>query len=170
MRGVARHAGVSEQTVYRHFVNERGLHDAVMRRLEERARIDLATLRLEDIADVAARILVQVSSHPVRQRPPLNPSLMDVQDRMRQALRNAFANGTEESTCEIHATAALVDALWSVSTFERLAVDWELNPDQAIQTTTWVISLIVQALQRGDRPVLGTIEHPALAGKGGRDH
>ena len=56
IRAVAERAGVHERTVYRHFGNERSLRDAVMRRLEQDAGIDLAQMRLEDIADVTARI------------------------------------------------------------------------------------------------------------------
>ena len=41
IRAVAEEAGVNERTVYRHFVNEQGLHDAVMHRFEEEAGIDL---------------------------------------------------------------------------------------------------------------------------------
>src|SRR4029453_2711712 len=54
IRAVAERAGVNERTVYRHFVNEQGLRDAVMHRLEEEAGIDLTGLRLEEVADVAA--------------------------------------------------------------------------------------------------------------------
>ena len=53
VRAVAERAGVNERTVYRHFGNERGLHDAVMHRLEEEAGIDLEGMQLGDIAKVA---------------------------------------------------------------------------------------------------------------------
>ena len=64
IRGVAEQAGVNERTVYRYFGNERGLRDAVMHRLEQEAGIDLEGMRLEDIADIAARIFAHVSSLP----------------------------------------------------------------------------------------------------------
>ena len=77
IRAVAERAGVNERTVYRHFANERGLHDAVMHRLEEEAGIHLARLRLEDVADAAARIFEHVSSYPREPRPPLDPTLTE---------------------------------------------------------------------------------------------
>src|SRR5438552_1120883 len=56
IRAVAERAGVNERTVYRHFVNERGLRDAVMHRLEQSVGIDLDTLALDDVAEVTARM------------------------------------------------------------------------------------------------------------------
>ena len=64
IRAVAEKAGVNERTVYRHFVNEQGLHDAVMHEFEEEAGIDLRGMELEDVADVTARIFAHVSSYP----------------------------------------------------------------------------------------------------------
>ena len=64
IRAVAERAGVNERTVYRHFVNEQGLHDAVMHQFEEEAGIDLRGMHLEDVADVTARIFAHVSSYP----------------------------------------------------------------------------------------------------------
>ncbi|HEV3056512.1 MAG TPA: helix-turn-helix domain-containing protein, partial [Solirubrobacteraceae bacterium] len=51
IRAVAERAGINERTVYRHFPNERVLRDAIMQRLEEAVGIDLAQLRLDDVAD-----------------------------------------------------------------------------------------------------------------------
>src|SRR5581483_2680711 len=48
VRAVAERAGVNERTVYRHFGNERGLRDAVMKRQEEEAGIDLEGMHLDD--------------------------------------------------------------------------------------------------------------------------
>ena len=83
IRGVAEQAGVNERTVYRYFGNERGLRDAVMHRLEQEAGIDLEGMRLEDIADIAARIFAHVSSYPLRSKPPLDPTLTDADLRQR---------------------------------------------------------------------------------------
>ena len=64
IRAVAERAGVNERTVYRHFTNEQGLHDAVMHQFEDEAGIDLRGMQLEDVADVTARIFAHVSSYP----------------------------------------------------------------------------------------------------------
>ena len=48
--------------------------------------------------------------------------------------------------------AAMLDVLWSVASYERLVVDWELDPEQAIRGVTWVIGLVEEAVRRGRRP------------------
>jgi AcrR family transcriptional regulator len=153
MRGVAEEAGVNERTVYRYFGNERGLRDAVMHRLEEKAGIELEGMQLDDVADIAARIFAHVPSYPVRPKPPLDPTLTDANLRQRNALLGALADGTSEwSDSERTSAAALLDALWSVATYERLASDWGMTREQAIGTVTWAIGLVEDAIRRGQRP------------------
>jgi AcrR family transcriptional regulator len=150
---VAEQAGVNERTVYRHFANERGLRDEVMRRLEQQAGIDLAGLQLEHIADVAARIFETVSSHPLEPRPPLDPTLTEASQRNRDALRRAVAARTEGwSEADQAVAAAMFDVLWAVAAYERLVVDWQLDSEQAIEGITWVIELIEDAVRTGRRP------------------
>ncbi len=91
IRAVAEEAGVNERTVYRHFGNEQGLHDAVMHRLEEEAGIDLEGMRLDDVADVTARIFEHVSSYPTDAPPPLDPTLAEAKRRQHEALLAAVS-------------------------------------------------------------------------------
>ena len=91
IRAVAEEAGVNERTVYRHFANEQGLHDAVMHRLEEEAGIDLHGMQLEDVADVTARIFDHVATFPPDARPPLDPTLLEAKRRQHEALLAAVA-------------------------------------------------------------------------------
>lgn len=154
VRGVAEQAGVNERTVYRHFGNERALRDAVMHRLEQRAGIDLEGMRLEHVADVAARILDHVSSYPRRPKPALDPTLTDANLRQRHALFGALDDWTAEwSESDRASAAALLDVLWSVATYERLVSDWEMDRDQAIRTVRWAIGLVQRAVRDGERPV-----------------
>ena len=153
IRGVAEQAGVNERTVYRYFGNERGLRDAVMHRLEQTAGIDLEGMRLEDIGDIAARILAHVSSYPVRSKPALDPTLTDANLRQRNALFGALGDWTAEwSESDRISAAALLDVLWSVATYERLVSDWEMDRDHAIRTVTWAIALVQEAVRSGRRP------------------
>ena len=153
IRGVADEAGVNERTVYRYFGNEQGLRDAVMHRLEQKAGIDLDGMRLEDVADMTARIFAHVSSYPIRPKPPLDPTLADANIRQRGALFDAL----EEKTGQWHESdrytvAALLDVIWSVATYERLASDWDMQSDQAIETVTWLIGLVEDAVADDRRP------------------
>lgn len=153
IRAVAQRAGVNERTVYRHFVNERALRDAVMQRLEVDAGIDLAQMRLADIADVTAHVLRHVSAYPLDTRPPLDPTLVEANRRQHDALLAAVVDHAVNwpSTDRVIA-AAMFDVLWAVASYERLVVDWELDPEQAIRGMTWVIQLVEQAIREGRRP------------------
>lgn len=153
IRAVAERAAVNERTVYRHFVNEQGLRDAVMHRLEEEAGIDLATLRLEDVADFAARIFEHVSSYPREPRRTLDPTLAEAGQRQRKALLGALKARTAGwPAADRLAAAAIFDVLWSVASYERLMVDWRLDHNQAVRAITWVIGLVEEAIRKGRRP------------------
>ena len=153
VRGVAKQAGVNERTVYRHFANERGLRDAVMRRLEQQAGIDLDGLELADVADVARRIFATVAAHPVERRTPLDPTLQDASNREREALLRALASHTDGwSDTERVVAAAMCNVLWRVAVHDHLVVDWGLADDDAVAGITWVLGLLEQAIRDGRAP------------------
>lgn len=153
IRAVAERAGVNERTVYRYFGNERGLHDAVMQRQEEEAGIDLAGMELDDIADIASRIFDYVSSNPIQPRPPLDPTLDAAKQRQQEALLGAIAARTARWPSEDQVVAAaMFDVLWSVASYERLVVDWQIDSAQAIRGITWVIGLVEAAVRGGRGP------------------
>jgi AcrR family transcriptional regulator len=153
VRGVAEQAGVNERTVYRYFGDERGLRDAVMHRLEEQSGIELDGMRLEDVGDIAARIFEHVASYPVRPKPALDPTLADANLRQRRALVGALGDATPGwSEPDRRAVAALLDVLWSVSTYERLVADWDLGSTEATRSVTWAIDLIRRAAHDGTGP------------------
>lgn len=153
IRAVAEHAGVNERTVYRHFANERGLRDAVMHRLEEEAGIELARLRLEDVADVAARIFEHVSAYPRERRPRLDPTLTEAGQRQRKALLDAVAARTASwPEADRVVAAGMFDVLWGVASYERLVIDWHLGRDDAVRGIAWVIGLVEEAIRTGRRP------------------
>ncbi len=154
IRAVAEKAGVNERTVYRHFTNEQGLHDAVMHEFEDQAGIDLRGMRLEDVADVTARIFAHVSSYPSDARQPLDPTLLDAKQRQHDALLAAVATraGTWSDDDRTLA-AAVLDVLWSVASYERMVVDWHLDPTEATRGISWVIELVRQAIAPGARGI-----------------
>jgi AcrR family transcriptional regulator len=153
VRAVAERAGVNERTVYRYFGSERGLRDAVMHRNERDAGIDLAGMQLEDIATVATQIFEHVSQYPREPRPPLDPTLVDAKDRQREALLGAIAARAEQWTEEDRTmAAAMFDVLWSVASYERLVVDWQIDHERAVQGISWVIGLVEQAVRDGRGP------------------
>ena len=42
--------------------------------------------------------------------------------------------------------AAVLDVLWSVASYERMVVDWQMDPAEATRGISWVIGLIRQAI------------------------
>lgn len=153
IRAVAEGAGVNERTVYRHFANERGLRDAVMQRLEEEAGVELAGMRLEDVAEVTARIFEHVSDYPIARRRDLDPTLTETGERQRSALLEAVAARTARwPEPDRVVAAAMLDVLWSIASYERLVVDWQLDGGEATRGITWVIGLVEDAIRKGRRP------------------
>jgi AcrR family transcriptional regulator len=153
VRAVAERAGVNERTIYRYFGNERGLRDAVMQREEEDAGIDLAGMQLDDIAGIASRIFDHVSSYPTEPRAPLDPTLAEANQRQRDALLGAIAAHATEWTPEGQTVAAaMFDVLWSVASYERLVVDWQIDQKRAIKGIAWVIGLVEEAVRAGRGP------------------
>jgi AcrR family transcriptional regulator len=146
---VAERAGVNERTVYRHFAGERELRDAVMARLETEADVVLEGLALEDIKDHTARLLEYVSSFPLESRNIDDPTLMAAHRRQRAALIAAVSAQTDDwPEADRAIAAAMLDVLWSVASYERLVVDWELDPKEAIKGATWVIGLVEDAIRQ----------------------
>jgi AcrR family transcriptional regulator len=153
VRAVAAHAGVNERTVYRHFANERLLHEAVFAHLEREAGVDLAGLDLDGVGPMAAQVLRYVSGFPLEPRTSDDPTLVDANRRQREALLAAVTPTTGEwpERDRVLAAAAL-DVLWSVAAYERLVASWDLAPGEAIEALTWVIGLVERAVRQGERP------------------
>ena len=153
VRAVAQGAGVNERTVYRYFANERALRDAVMAELEQQAGVDLDELELDDLQRFTAQILEFVSAFPLEPRTPDDPTLASTGRRQRDALLAAVGPRTEGWPERDRAIAAAVlDVLWSIGTYERLAGDWALDSADAITAVTWTMGLVQDAIARGDRP------------------
>src|SRR5215469_10438719 len=92
-RAVAERAGVSESTVYRHFANERELHDAVMQRLQEQAGVTYEGVTLDEVADVASRVFAAMSGFAVSAwtQQVDDPTFTAIDQMRGQALRDAVA-------------------------------------------------------------------------------
>jgi AcrR family transcriptional regulator len=150
---VAERAGVNKRTVYRHFANERVLRDAVFRRTEQEAGVDLATLRLDGVADAATRVFRYVSRYPLDPPPPLDPTLVDANRRQHDALLAAVkAHAESWSSKDRTLAAATLDVLWALRSYEQLVNDWQLDRDDAIRAITWAIGLVEDAVKDGRRP------------------
>ena len=152
---VADRAGVDVRTVYRHFANERELRDAVMRRLEEEAGVTVEELRLEDFADVTARVYAQLELLRHRAQAGRRPHVR----RHRPApARGAAGRGRTVDRgvvrqADREVAAAVLDLLWTVPTYERMRSAWQFDPAEATRAARWVIELVRRALDEGTAAV-----------------
>lgn len=155
-RAVAARAGVNERTVYRYFPTERDLRDAVLERMQAEAGVDLEGLSVERVQEVATRIFEYVSNFPLEPRTPRDPTVAAANARQRDALLGAVtAAAGDWPTADRVVAAALLDVLWSPTSYERLVGDWGIEPKDAIAAITWAIGLIQASLgQAAPRPAL----------------
>jgi AcrR family transcriptional regulator len=150
---VAERAGVNKRTVYRHFANERVLRDAVFRRTEQEAGVDLSTLTLDRVADSAERVFRYVSRYPLDAPPTLDPTLVDANRRQHDALLAAVKEHTNGWTSKDRTlAAATLDVLWALRSYEQLVNDWQLDGADAVRAITWAIELVEDAIRDGRRP------------------
>jgi len=153
VRAVADRAGVNERTVYRHFASERDLRDAVLERLRTEAGVELEGLRLEDLREVAIRILEYVSSFPIEPRASTDPTVAAENVRQRAALMAAVSPAARRwPVVDRKLASGIFDVLWSPVSYERLVADWGLPPKEAIRGITWVMGLVEEAIRQGKRP------------------
>jgi AcrR family transcriptional regulator len=154
-RAVAERAGVGERTVYRHFPTERHLHDAVMKRLHEEAGIDYDRIRLATLTKIAGRMFRSMRSFAVGQSvvEPNDPTFQAVDEQRRAALRRAVEEAAPDwNDRQRETTAAVLDVLWHVPSYERLVSAWQFDPDRATRTLAWMIDLVVDAVERDEPP------------------
>jgi AcrR family transcriptional regulator len=152
-RAVAERAGVSERTVYRHFPSERELNDALLEHLADEAGVSYEGLDLDDIAPVAARVLASLSSFEVSALTDRPPQFASVDRQRRDAVLDAVAASRNDwSDAERRKAAAVLDVLWGIPAFERIAVLWGLDADDAVDAITWAVGLVVEAVRAGEGP------------------
>jgi AcrR family transcriptional regulator len=154
-RAVAGTAGVSESSVYRHFANERELHDAVMQRLGEQAGVTYEGVTLDQVADVAGRVFAAMSGFAVSAwtQQVDDPTFTTIDQMRGQALRDAVeATAPHWSSQERDAAAGVLDVLWSPVSLERLMVQWSMSPERATDVIRWAIGLVVDSVRDAAAP------------------
>src|SRR5215467_6307760 len=151
-RAVAETAGVSESSVYRHFANERELHDAVMQRLAEQAGVTYEGVALAEVADVVFAAMSGFSVSASTQQVD-DPTFTTIDQMRGQALRDAVAAAAPRwSAQERDAAASVLDVLWGPVSVERLMVAWRMSPERATEVIRWAIGLVVDSVRNAAAP------------------
>lgn len=152
-KAVAKRAGVSERTVYRHFASERQLRDSVMEDLVSASGVELEQLELDNFSDATNKIFTVLSTFALTPATVKDPTLASMDEKRRVALRAAVSRVTPDWTEEERdMVAASMDILWDVPSYERLLAAWSFEPQQAARTIQWLIRLVQESVRRGDRP------------------
>lgn len=154
-RAISERAGISERTVYRYFPTEQALKNAVIQQLVKESGIDLNALNLAEFATTIKGLFQYMLSFSARTKPDEDPAFQSVDHDRRMALLRSVVEATpgwSEAQQEI-VTAAL-DILWQPSTYERLLNGWNFDPETSLAALTWLIDLILQAVDNGQRPAI----------------
>ena len=153
VRDVAARAGVHERTVHRHFATERDLRGAVLQRLIEEAGVTVEGMRLDEVPRHVEQLfgyLSEFSSAPRREPDELFVAL---DQRRKAALLETVSEGAKGlSEAETRLVAAMIDALWGMSTYNRLTGDWSLDADEAVRGVNWLVGLLTDAVRAGRGP------------------
>ncbi len=148
-RAVAERAEVSERTVYRHFPAERHLHDAIMARLEDDAGISYEDVKLDNLADVTARVFTSLKRFAIKDtiEKPHGSAFISADARRHDALDRAVtAHAPELFDTQRRAFAGLLDVLWSPTTYERLVGAWNVDDTEAVAAVQWLIAKLVASI------------------------
>jgi AcrR family transcriptional regulator len=159
-RAVAERAGVSERTVYRYFGSEQELRDGVMGHLEEAAGVRYEGIELDDVPEVATRVLRSLASFSVQGTGTgagagdgADPTFVAEDEHRRAAVAAAVARSAPEWTGRQRTMAAgLLDVLWSVPSFARLSEVWHLDTEEAAEALGWLIRLLNDAIREDCPP------------------
>lgn len=142
-KAVAAAAEVSERTVYRHFPTQRDLHEAMLLRINQEARISYGGLALEEVPDVVERLFRSLGTFTpdlVARTQPSDAAIAMNRERMQSLLH------ANEGDVRL---AALFDVLWSTDAYERLVLSWRMTTEEAIDTVTWALRALVNHQQSG---------------------
>jgi len=152
---VAERAEVSERTVYRHFLTEQGLHDAMMCQLELDAGIRFEDWKLEDLPEALGRMFASLPKFAARAASPANVDFAPAERRRRVAIQDATAGVTGDCTDKQRLLiAAVLDVFCTAATYERVVKTEGLNHRDASAGLIWAMRVLVEALRDGNRPML----------------
>jgi AcrR family transcriptional regulator len=158
---IAERAGVSQRTIYNHFGSRRELIDALADWLGERMQRAGGRTHPDGLSSLPAA--VQRNFELFSQDPELTHALVVIEAveptsthvKRTWAFRDAVAASYPElADREQVAVTGIVRRLVSSGSWDGLTREHGLSSDEASTAVTWVLGLITDALDRGDRPAL----------------
>lgn len=154
-RAISERAGISERTVYRYFPTEQALKDAVIQQLVKESGIDLNALTLTEFTTTIKGLFSYMLSFAAKTKADEDPAFQSVdQDRRMALLRSVIQATPGWSEAQQQIVTAALDILWQPSTYERLLNGWNFDSEKSLAALTWLIDLIVQAVENEQRPAI----------------
>jgi AcrR family transcriptional regulator len=157
-RDIARAAGVSERTVYRHFPDRRELHEALAERLlAQPPSID----EVDDLDELAVRVADAYMAFEANSRETIAAALLNVDprrlasDTARRSARwvdltgRTFPDLDERQRLGL---AAVTRLLGSSQTWLRLREEFGIAGDESATLAQWAIGALVEQTRRGAPP------------------
>jgi AcrR family transcriptional regulator len=153
VREVARRAGVHERTVHRHFATEHDLRAALLQRLIEESGVTVEGMTLDELPGHVKQLFDYLASFSSSGVGKPDPALHALDERRKAATLETVSNeGRRLSEADQRLAAAMLDALWSVATYQRLISGWDLDPAEAVRGVGWLIELLSEAIKQGRPP------------------
>jgi AcrR family transcriptional regulator len=160
-RDIARAAGVSERTVYRHFPDRRELHEALAARLlAQPPSID----EVDDLDELVVRVAEAYAAFDANSRVTIAAALLNVDPRR---LASDTAHRTQRWVELTGRTfpdlderqrlglAAVTRLLGSSQTWLRLREEFGIAGDESAALAQWAIGALVEQTRRGLPPFAG---------------
>jgi AcrR family transcriptional regulator len=165
-RDLARTAGVSESTVYRHFPDRTALISGLTHRLGARMATEPPGMSLESIDDLprlAEALGAVLDEHRVEARAEallnadprqFSPETAHNTEQFRELIARSFPELDER---ELAGIGAVVRVLLSSQAWLRMREEFGVPGSESGPIVAWVIELVIDALRRGDRPSAPTL-------------
>jgi AcrR family transcriptional regulator len=153
-RAVAERAGVGERTVYRHFATEQALHEAITQRLGQESGATYEDLTIGGLAGIGANVFATMSDFAAPPWAEHQDDVLGTEDSRRRAALLAAVDAAASGWSSEKRTlvAAGLDVLWSVPSYHRLVIGWDLGADEATGVIGWMVSLVVDAISQDRGP------------------
>jgi AcrR family transcriptional regulator len=156
---LARAAGVSERTVYRHFPDRMALVEGLTSRfVDSTDRVPVVPERLEDVKPLAVELMRVLEAHDVEAQAEAllnaDPRRYSESTRVhtRQFRELVDATFPELDDGQQTSIAAVVRVLVSAQTWLRMRTEFAIGGTASGPLVAWVIDAVINEVERGNPP------------------
>jgi hypothetical protein len=125
-----------------------------MRHLEGEAGVFYEGMELKELGTVTERVFASLPSFAAAPVVVVRDATFVASDqRRREALMQAIGELTASwSEAERKMAAAMLDVLWTPTSYERLVTRWGFDTAAAIRAVTQTIDVLIETIRDGRRP------------------